>query len=389
MRVTASGLERALRCRGSRHLPTISSTSGAAERGTWRHAFLARVQVVGADAALAEVPDEHRDACAALPLDELPTDLTAELAFGYDVASGKARIIGTNLERNYGVLGDAEIAGAADVVGLRDQPLAGRSILVLDWKSIGHRARARDSIQLRFLALAASRAYGIEAVRVEIVRLGDGGEVYRDWHAYEALDLDVFAAELRAWHAVLPDDHAGDDFHEGPWCDRCPSFAYCPAKSLLALEVAEGRVLDTPVATMPLSPERAGIAWQRAKLARKMIEHVERACIATLEEHGSLPLPDGKSLVRRTVPGNEKLAGEVVYQVVTEKHGAELARRAVEMTATKAGLKEALRPLGTKRGQLTRLESEVLDEVRKRGGASRGTRVAFEEVDLIETAPSA
>lgn len=382
MRVTASGLERALRCWGSRHLPTISSTSGAAERGTWRHAFLARVQVVGADAALAEVPDEHRDACAALPLDELPTDLTAELAFGYDVASGKARIIGVNLERNYGVLGDAEVAGAADVVGLGD----GR-LLVLDWKSIGHRARARDSVQLRFLALAASRVYGVETVRVEIVRLGDGGEVYRDWHVYEALDHDMFAAELRAWRAVLPDDHAGDDFHEGPWCDRCPSFAYCPAKTLLALEVAEGRVLDTPVATMPLSPERAGIVWQRAKLARKMIDHIERACMATLEEHGSLPLPDGKSLVRRTVPGNEKLDGEVVYQVVVEKHGADVARAAVEMTATKAGLKGALRPLGTQRGQLTRLEGEVLEEVRKRGGASRGTRVALEEVDLIAEAP--
>lgn len=375
MKVTASGLERAMRCGASLHLPRAASTSPAADRGTWRHAFLARIGEVGADAALAEVPEEHRDACAALPLDELPTNLTAELAVAYDVVSGKARILGTNLGRAYGQLGPAEIAGAADVVGLGEG-----QALVLDWKSAGYRGRARESLQLRFLALAVSRVYGVERVRVEIVRLGDGGEIWRSWHVYEGLDLDLFAAELREWGTA----DASHEPHEGPWCDRCPSFAVCPAKARLAVHVAEGRLLEGAEANLPLSAERAGLAWSKIKLARKLLDHVERACFASLDEHGSLPLPDGKHLVRRKQPGSERLAGEVVYQVVAEKHGVDVAARAVEMAATKKALKDALRPLGTKRGMLTRLESDVLDEVRKRGGASRPERVTLDEVDLIE-----
>lgn len=373
MRMTASGLERAMRCGASRHLPVVQSSSAAADRGTWRHAFLARVGQVGAEAALADVPEEHRAACAALPIDELPTNLTAEMAFAYDVETGHGRIIGVNVDRNYGKLADAEIAGAADVVGM-----AGETALILDWKSVGYRQRAKDSVQLRFLALAAARIYQVERVRVEIVRLGDDGEAWRSDHTYEALDLDVFAAELRTWAALTADDRG---FHEGPWCDHCPSFSYCPAKTMLALQVAEGRVLDGPDASMPLSPERAGIAWQRIRGARKVLDHIERACMATLEEHGSLPLPGGKALVRRSVPGNEKLVGDVVYDVLTAKHGAAVARAAVGMVATKAGIKDALRPLGTKRGQLTKMESEVLLEVRKRNGSQRGTRVELQEID--------
>lgn len=372
-RTTASGLGRAMTCGASMHLPVVRSNSAAADRGTWRHVFLARLPEVGAEAALAEVPEEHRAACEALPIDDLPTGLTAEVAFVYDAAAGTARILGTNLDRNYGELAPTEIAGAADVVGLADG-----MALVLDWKSVGYRQRASESIQLRFLALAAARAYGVDKVRAEIVRLGDDGEAWRSWHDYEALDLDIFAAELRRWAARAPDNH---DLVESSYCDHCPSFSCCPAKTMLAIQVAEGRVLDGPEATMPLSPERAGVAWQRIRLARKLLDHIERACIAALDEHGSLPLPGGKTLVRRTVPGNEKLVGDVVFDVLAEKHGADVARAAVGMVATKSGVKDALRPLGTKRGQLTKLEAEVLEEVRKRNGSRRGTRTELQEVE--------
>lgn len=373
MRVTASGLERALRCGASLHLPVVRSSSAAADRGTWRHAFLARVGQVGADVALTEVPEEHRPACEALPIDELPTGLTAEVAFAYDTATDRGRIIGVNLDRNYGELAPGEVAGAADVVGL-----AGGTALVLDWKSVGYRQHARDSVQLRFLALAAARVYQVETVRVEIVRLGDDGEAWRSWHVYDTLDLDIFAAELRAWAAGAAE---GREFHEGEWCSHCPSFSYCPAKTMLALQIAEGRVLEGPDTNIPLSPERAGVVWTRLRTARQLLAHVERAMMATLEEHGFLPLPGGKSLVRKTVPGNEKLSGDVVYDVLVEKHGADVARAAVGMVATKVGLKDALRPLGTKRGQLSRMEAEVLEEVRKRNGSQRGTRVELQEIE--------
>lgn len=373
MRVTASGLERAMRCPESMILPVVSSTSEAAEKGTWRHAFLASLASgLSVTDALAALPEQYRDICAALPIEELPVTLTAELAVAYDVSSGKARIIGTNVDRNYGELAAAEIAGTADVVGLSNG-----TALVLDWKSVGSRDRASDSYQLRFLALAVARIYGVETVRAEIVRLGDGGEVYRNWHVFEAMDLDVFAAELRAWLA----SDGGRGLSEGPWCHYCSSFAFCPAKASLAVAVAEGKALAPAEEMLPLTPTRAGVAWVRLRAAKQLIAHVERAVIATLDENqGELPLPDGRTLRRVVKPGNERLDGDVTYAAVRDLYGQAVADAAVERHATKAAIKNALRPLLTKRGELGKGETAVLERVRAAGGVERKPSSSIEEV---------
>jgi hypothetical protein len=345
--------------------------------GNARHAFLARIGEVGSEAALLEVPEEHRDACAALPLDDMSlaiaTGLAAEVAFAYDVARGTAREIGRDIGRAYGELGTHELAGTADVIGLDAE-----RVLVIDWKSIGSRDRARDSIQLRLLALAASRAYGRSLATVEIVKLGDGGEVYRSRHEYDELDLDTFALELRAWHEGAA---AGGDLSEGSWCDRCPSYSHCPAKSALAVQLAAGEAMSIE-SMLPLTPERAGIAWSKLRSARTLLAHIERAVVATLDENGgSLPLPGGRELRRVAKPGVERLDGAVVHQAVAELYGREVADRAVEMAASKASIKRAIGPLDTKRGALVKAETAVLDKVRAAGGASRKPTSSIEECE--------
>lgn len=370
---TASALPRLLQCPGSAHLEQIRSTSELAEKGAWRHRFLELVSTVGPIEAILHIPEEYQAICEALPTDELPTNLGAEVAFAVDLADGRGWEIGRGLDRAYGDLPAFAIAGTADVVGLSNEV-----VYIADWKSAGHQGRARDSLQLRFLALAACRAYGRDRATVELIRLSDDGQPRRDAHTYDELDLDAFALELRA---RLPGS-TDRTLHTGPWCGYCPSRPVCPAQSRMAVEVAEGRLFDEPGSLLPLTPERAGVAWDRLKATKALLSHVESAVMATLDEAGGmLPLPGGRQLVKRTVPGNEKLDGEVAFAVLLEQHGQEVARSAVAMTVTKAGIKDALRPIAQKHGQLSKLEKATLEEVRKRDGASRGTRTVVEEAE--------
>lgn len=375
MIATASSLERVLQCPGSTKLVQIRATSEASAKGTGKHRYLELVaNGETPEAALDQVPPEFRAVCAALPIDDLPTSLAAEVALALDLADGRAWEIGRGLDRAYGDdLPVFSIAGTADVIGIGDD-----FVYVADWKGPGNRTRARDSVQLRFLALAACRVYGKSRARVERIRLGDDGEAWRDHHDYDDLDLDAFELELRErltagpWTAI----------HEGAWCDYCPAMAHCPAKARLAVQLAEGRIIEAPGEMLPLTPERAGLAWGRLRAAKKLLTHIEAAVMATLEENGgSLPLPDGRVLRRVSRPGNERLDGEKVFHAMAELFGAEVAEKAVEMTATKGAIKDALRPIATKRGELGRAEAAVLDKVRAAGGATRKPTTSLEEVD--------
>lgn len=384
--ITASALERVLACPGSLALPHVSSTSPAADRGTAGHAFLAAAGKLGREAALEAVPEEHRPLCEAIDLDRLPVNLLTEATYAWSPATGAARFLGVDLGRDYSGVQPGEMAGTADVVGVDPE---GRRALVADYKlGFTDVTPAARNPQLTFLALCVSLVYGLDEVHVEIIRIRPDGTPWRDRAALDVLELAAFAARLR----LLPDrvelaktmvaSGWPPSVAEGPHCRWCPAFAACPAKGRLAVQVAEGRLLDGPEALLPLTPERAGLAWDRLKAARQLLAHVERAVMATLEEAGGvLPLPGGRQLVKRQAPGNEALVGAVAFQVLAELHGVDVAAKAVEMKATKSGIRDALRPIATKHGELGRAEKAVLEEVRKRDGATRGVRTVVEEVE--------
>jgi hypothetical protein len=366
---TASNLERGLKCAASLHLPIIESTSEAADRGIWRHAFLARIREVGAEAALAEVPKEHRDACAALPIDELPVDLMAEVALAFDVASSKGRVVGSNLGRDYGELGPMELVGSADVIGLSDD-----RVLVIDWKSAGHKGRASDSVQLKFLALAACRAYDRDAATVEIVKLGDGGEVHRSRHDYNAFDLDMFAEELRAWFAKAGKDKTPV---EGSHCTYCKSWQFCDAKTGLIRMAATGQDIAGPFMG-GLSRSTVGAAFVLAENLRSMARELEKRVAAAVEELGPCETGRGTTIQKALVEGNETLDGDVVFKTVAGRYGQAVADQAVRRTATKVSIKAALKAAGLK---VTQAEREVLDEVRANGGTKRTMSERLVEVE--------
>lgn len=358
-----------MKCGASLHLAVIHSSSDAADRGQWKHSFLARIREVGAEAALAEVPPEHRDACAALPIDELPVNLMAEVALAYDVATGKARVVGSNLGRDYGALAPMELAGSADVIGITDDRL-----FVLDWKSLGNRRRASDSIQLRFLALAAARAYNRDAVTVEIVKLGDGGEVYRSRHDYDSLDLDVFAEELRAWFVAAKTDQTPV---EGSWCSYCPSWQNCEAKTSLLRLAASGQDIAAPFMS-GLSRATVGSAFVLAENLRSLARELDKRVAAAVDELGPCETPRGTLLQRSLVEGNEVLEGDAVWSAMARRYGQPIADQAVKRSATKVSIKAALKAAGAK---VTQAEREVLDEVRQAGGSKRTTSERLVEID--------
>lgn len=388
--ITASSLERISACPPSYVLPQARSSNAHAERGTAIHAFLA---AAGRDreAALEACPEDVRPLCEAIDLATVPVHLLAEAAYAFDPATGAARFLGADIGRDYRRAGvrPSEMAGSADVVGVNAEARVG---FVGDYKSgFGDVAPAARNAQLRFLALCVARVHDMDEVRVEVIRIRPDGRPWRDRATLDLLELAQVAAEL----ARLPGRVAAAaeslvtggrvDVTEGQWCRYCPAFSACPAKAKLAVQVAEGRVLAESDAMLPLTPERAGAAWSRIREAEIFLAHVKRAVLACLDENeGRLPLPGGRALVKRTAPGNEKIDGPTVFAALAELHGVEVARAAVDMEATKAGLRNALRPVSTKHGELGRNEKRALELIRERGGASRATRTVVEEVDATD-----
>ncbi len=87
--------------------------------------------------------------------------------------------------------------------------------------------------------------------------------------------------------------------------------------------------------------------------------------------------------------GNEKLDGDIAYDVIRERHGQAIADAAVERSASKKRIKEALGFVGVK-GQVAELERKVLDEARARGGSKRDTKTVIEEFEprqLLKAVP--
>jgi len=380
--ITASQRERVAACPASEALPHVHGSSEPAERGQAIHAFLA---TAGSDraAALAACPEDWRPICEAIDLSKLPTHLLTEAAFAYDPIAGTARYLGSNLERDYAAAGvlEHEMAGTADVVGV--DPVAHRGYVGDYFTGF---SEMRKDAQLEFLALCLFVAQDLDEVVTEAIQIGPDGKPWVERRVYDVLELARVAAELRRLPALVQRartelaERGVADVHEGAWCRYCPAFAACPAKGRLAVQLARGQLVEPGRDAERFTPELAGMAWARLKAAKQVLAQVERGVRAALDEHGELPLPGGRRLVKVVASGNESLDGAIAFQVLAEQHGLDVARSAVTMEVTKAGIRNALRPVAQKHGELGRANDAALEAIRARGGASRGTKTSLEEI---------
>jgi hypothetical protein len=363
---TASQLHRAFRCAASEALPHFQSTSEDAERGTMVHAFIEHARKVGRDEALSDLPPDYDgyEFCAALPLNLLPAGGTHELALAWDHEADTARALPSTGHRDYEEAKPTEFVGTADYVGRE-----GAAVVVLDYKT-GHKylGPARESRQLRMLALAAARVEGVDEARAGYCFLREDGTYSFSWAEFDAFDLAAIADELRDLVATLDDAQtAADvrdarDFHEGEWCDYCPAFNSCPAKMQLARAIGTGDALKE-LATI----ERRIEQMTDAELARayEAIERyddvAERVRKAVRARAAMQPIELGEGRRLGAVPWPfTSIKPEVAYATVRELHGEAAAEAAVPRRATLGALKK--------------LGDETVAEVERRRGVVTGSK---------------
>lgn len=357
MTITASKLELGMECPAAFALPhsDVRVHGSDPERGKSEHAEDEAVIQSG------QVPEE---------LDRRWPGYTwqAEVKVFYDLANDTGGIVGYGSDRGYENRGPFVVFGTADIVGRSPD---GTAVAVVDRKGFNEQTPAHRNPQVSILALAVTRAYGLRSADVAIwPRMAP-----MDVAELGAMDLDAFAAEAKA--ALVAVVRAKETprellkFNEGRHCTYCPAFAACPAKQALALTLRgeQGMRLDLN------DDDDAADAVEFRDKVRMLLKRLDAAVHARAAER-PIPLKDGRVMGPVTKPGNEKLDGDAVWRVVSERHGRDIADTAVIRSATKSRLKEALQFAGV--AAVAKAEREILEAVRAVGGASRKETTSIE-----------
>lgn len=378
MIVSGSGLERFVRCRASSVLPRVwAQASEHAARGTAIHAYLERIGNGSTVAdALALVPDEHREACEAINLDEIADSLrlSPEVALAYNPRNDSARVLGSGLARDYSAITDDEIPLTVDLAGLK-----GDTAIAEDYKT-GHRTLtpAADNWQIRGAALAVARAHDKDAARGALVYLRNG-RAWKDEATFDALDLLGFAAELRAtWERAHADRarHASGGHvepSEGSWCRYCPCAWSCPAKVGL-VRAALGGELAGPVRAVD-----AGRLLPRVTEAMRLLGAVKAQIVALAASEPIRLSADGDEetwIGEVVAEGNERLDARIAIDQAAAVLGIEdrdaFALEVASLEITKSSLDAAVKRRAP-RGKGAATVRAVLDAIRLAGGATRPT----------------
>ena len=379
---SASRLGIAVPCPASAALPASTTESEAASRGTAIHAFLADYAATPGDrnaareVALARTQPEYHDACAAIDLAALPpldpASVLPEVALAFDLESIEGRVLSVNGSRDYSKATSTEVVGTADVLAV-----GGDALVVLDYKTgYSSQPAACDSWQLRFLALAGCRAYGLKRAVVALVYLRDDLPPAFDRAEFTADDLARFESKLSAaMRAVLEarwEVRAGrvPTTHRGAWCRYCPALATCPAQNAALMAVAqdpgslaalEAKAAALPKAIAALSETDLALAWERLEVLIPALEAAKSAAKARILQ-GQVRRADGMVL-RAMEQSRDSVVGTLAAQVLTEVCGPEVAAKAVtyEASTTKAAIKKAV----------PKEKLALVEEAMRRAGAYR------------------
>jgi hypothetical protein len=348
--VSGSRVERAMKCVGSVVYPPVETivddkANDPASKGTAVHAYLCDVSKVGREKALEAVPAEFIEQCACIDLDQIPTlagGYTAEVAIAYDVKTGAARLIGYNVGRNYGVLGEWEIATSIDSLGVSED-----SVVLWDVKTgWADPPPPEDNWQLTTGALAARSLYGRQAAIVGIIRVPAFRSAWSRSAPLDAFTLDERDGQLtemaeRIYEAREALSKSQDiPLTTGSHCNYCPALSRCPAQTrLVRALIAEPSTILPPQMTV----EMASAAWEKIAQMRKVLDLAEKQ-VRAFAAANTIPLSGGKVLGTE-VSTSESLDGEATYRVISDVYGQEVARQAVDVKATKTSVERAIKAL--------------------------------------------
>lgn len=301
----------------------------------------------------------------------------SEVKFAIDVATGVGRELTAPGKRNYSEATPFDVCGTADVVGTKE----GAPLIIGDWKSFDPNVpRAQVNAQLHIAALALGRAWGCSEAEVFIHH-----EVRPlDVAAIDEMDLDAFFAELRdivqKAAAAKQRYRAGEPvkFTTGSHCRWCAGFNACPEQAKL-VQLVKSEAADTQVELlMPLHDDvSAAAAYELSQRLGMLKKRLDAAIHARAAERPFLVKP-GVMFGKVQARGNERIDGDVAYDVIRGLHGQHIADAAVERATSKKAIKEALSLKGA-RGQVAEMERVVLGEIRGRNGVTYKTTEKFEE----------
>lgn len=393
---TPSALERAVNCVVSEALPHVQTTTEGATFGQHLHRFLQDVPELGMEVALERASEEHREAFAKVDLSRLPASAPEtyrpEMAFAYDLDTHVARVLATVKDRQYSGLAETEIAGTVDTHAVLDD-----SVVVYDYKSNWAPAAApADNWQLKAYALMVARATGRRRARIGIIRVPEHGDPFFRVDELDEAALDAFEVELcgvlervlitRAEAELLGPERLLAT-HEGPWCRYCPALPYCPSKTgqlravLATPEEAERGLLEA------LDDKKVALAWSRVEAARKLLDRVHDVLVKYVDQRpAGVPMPNG-TVLARVERKRESVVGSVVYTVLAETYGQDVAEAAAPVVpesreATKKSIESALR-IAQQRipgAKITKLKETALEAIRVAGGVSSKEWTEVDEV---------
>lgn len=378
--LTISALPRAAACPGSEALPHANTSSEDSDTGVDNHAT---AEAIVRSRQFEKLPREL------LALIEPGAQLMPEHAVAYNLATDTARSLNV-LDREYDTafppLTDDEVPGTVDLLILTDSdsPMHPPRLTVVDYKYRSDVGSPEENEQLMGYALAAARLFQTESVTVVVAYIDTDDEgnlvllrplVVRQ---LDGIDLDAFAAKLRDIVAAVRAQRAKaiPDVREGKGCRHCPALVHCPAKHTLLVRITTGQERDELEAMLPLTPATVALAYERWKHAEHLLKRIRGAIFAYASEI-DVPLGNGRVLGRRTKLGPTALDGDVVYSIVREKYGQEVADQAVTREATQARLEVVLKARGIK--PLAPAMRELMTEVAKRGGSKRPPKETTDE----------
>lgn len=220
-----------------------------------------------------------------------------EVAFAWDPATDTARVLETNGHRDYSKATPEEIVGTADLV-LVD----GGRAWVCDIKTgFGPNAESvAQHSQLKFLALCVSRAFVVDVVVIQVLRI-NGPRLEASEAVLEADDLDAVAQETRAIVAAIP----GAEPQSGDHCTSlyCPAFNRCPRTQAIVAKVETAIAPEAAFRLVPKPESDEHAIWLNAtvKAAEKFVEECKRGVREYIDQKGGIPTRPGYAL-RQTNP---------------------------------------------------------------------------------------